>query len=763
MPSRINEVVKCLYGTALPPEEAALTDGQLLGRFLECRDQAAVTALVQRHGPMVWGVCRRILGHHHEAEDAFQATFLVLVRKAGSVRRRELVGNWLYGVAHQTALKARATRARRQTRERQGTAMPEPPAPEQDVWHDLHPVLDQELSRLPEIYRVAIVLCDLEGKTRKEAARQLGCPEGTLAARLTRARTMLAKRLARHGPAVSGGALAAVLAPKAALAGVPPAVLASTIRAATAVAAGQAVAGVIPAEVAALTEGILKTMLLSKIKATTFALLMAAVAGILAGLACGALAGEGPSQKREDQTRSARPNPAEGGQPMAPERAAEQKPQEHLKEQGIRAEVRGILRFEDGSGAFLSVKPARKGMPEMQVWLLYGEDKVTARRLEKLLGKEVVAKGELAQMPVGTQGSRIPPLGMYLSRFEIGPLGKAAGGADEGEAGKVPDLMTRRSPTGLLTAAEAARQAAILKRLKKALQDERTNAGRLALLAKAVKGERDVNFRRHLLEIAIEMPGPQLEKFLTDLLAGDDDAGIRSLAATTLGLKGSAGCLKALAHAAAKDRTTRVVFGDMRSESSARRAATFAIAQLAVRFPAVADDAAAELRALPAAANAEDNESLADARLQALYQVTQDRALLKPFYERLKSADARARARAVNAFQFLKLRQAPAEIVRALKDTSPDVRRQTALVLGRIGDPKTGAALMGVAGDSKEDTSARCNAIFALGHMKHRASATLLEKLLNDPAPAVRANAAVAFYRITGRKMKQFPEGYRAD
>ena len=93
-----------------------------------------------------------------------------------------MVGNWLYGVAHQTALKARATRAKRQTRERQVVDMPEPAVTEQDLWRDLQPVLDQELSRLPDKYRVAIVLCDLEGKTRKEAARQLGCPEGTLAA-----------------------------------------------------------------------------------------------------------------------------------------------------------------------------------------------------------------------------------------------------------------------------------------------------------------------------------------------------------------------------------------------------------------------------------------------------------------------------------------------------------------------------------------------------------------------------------------------------
>src|SRR5260370_18701106 len=130
---------------------------------------------------MVWGVCRRVLRSHQDAEDAFQATFLVLVRKAGSVRKREMVGNWLYGVAHQTALKARATATKQFARERQVVDMPEPAVKEIDLSCEFQGVLDQELSRLPEMYRVGIVLCDLEGKTRKEAARQLGLPEGTLA------------------------------------------------------------------------------------------------------------------------------------------------------------------------------------------------------------------------------------------------------------------------------------------------------------------------------------------------------------------------------------------------------------------------------------------------------------------------------------------------------------------------------------------------------------------------------------------------------
>jgi RNA polymerase sigma factor (sigma-70 family) len=280
METQINEVVDFLRRAALQQTEGGLTDGQLLARFIEQRDQAAVTALVQRHGPMVWGVCHRILRNLHDAEDAFQATFLVLVRKAVSIRQREMMANWLYGVAHQTALKARATLAKRRTREKQGTAAPEPPTPEQDTCNDLQPLLDQELSRLPDKYRVAIVLCDLEGKTRQQAAGQLGLPEGTVAGRLTRGRAMLASRLARRGLAVSAGALAAVFSQEAASAGVPISVVASTVKAASTCAAGQvAASGAISAPVAALAEGVLKGMLLAKLRLPLAVVVALALAG----------------------------------------------------------------------------------------------------------------------------------------------------------------------------------------------------------------------------------------------------------------------------------------------------------------------------------------------------------------------------------------------------------------------------------------------------------------------------------------------------
>ena len=199
-------------------------------------------------------------------------------------------------MAHQTALKARATRAKRRVRERPVTEMSEPAATERDLWSDLLPLLDQEVSRLPEHYRTVLVLCELEGKTGREAARQLGIPEGTVASRLARARTMLAKRLARHGLAVSGGMLAAGLSQKAASACVPTSVLSSTIKAVRLAAAGQAAAaGLVSAKVAVLTEGVVKAMFLSKLKLTATLLLVAGVIATgAAGLNFQFLAGEEP-------------------------------------------------------------------------------------------------------------------------------------------------------------------------------------------------------------------------------------------------------------------------------------------------------------------------------------------------------------------------------------------------------------------------------------------------------------------------------------
>jgi RNA polymerase sigma factor (sigma-70 family) len=320
--SPITGVLEHLRSAVLLQAGAGPTDAQLLEVFITHRDPAAFAALVRRHGPMVWGACRRILRDHHDAEDAFQATFLVLVRKAASVRPTGMVANWLYGVARQTALKARATAARRMGRERPVATMPEPAGTERHLWDDLRPFLDEELSRLPDKYRAVLILCDLEGKTRKEAARQLRAPEGTVAGRLARARAMLARRLARHGLAVSGGALVAIASQQAAAACVPPSVASSTIRAASTFAAGRAAAtGAISVKVAILTEGVLKAMLLSKLKTVTVGLLLVTVLAGAAGAIYRAQGAEQPKEKQGNKTAT----DVSTAQQVRPPRAAGQR------------------------------------------------------------------------------------------------------------------------------------------------------------------------------------------------------------------------------------------------------------------------------------------------------------------------------------------------------------------------------------------------------------------------------------------------------
>jgi RNA polymerase sigma factor (sigma-70 family) len=269
----IHSVLEHLRRTALRGDVARLSDGQLLDRYVAERDEAAFEALLCRHGPMVLGVCRRILRDPTDAEDAFQASFLVLVRRARAVSPRELVGNWLYGVACHTAMKAREVAARRRARELNaataGSGDPRrahDPRRASDGLGQLRELLDAGLKSLPEPYRAAVVLCDLEGKSRKEVAGQLGWAEGTVASRLSRGRDLLARRLCRGGVTLSATALGGLLAEGAALARVPAPLLSSTAHAAAVYAVGGAAAGGVPGGVVALTEGVLKAMWMTKLK-----------------------------------------------------------------------------------------------------------------------------------------------------------------------------------------------------------------------------------------------------------------------------------------------------------------------------------------------------------------------------------------------------------------------------------------------------------------------------------------------------------------
>jgi RNA polymerase sigma factor (sigma-70 family) len=277
---QLNKVIHHLRKVVLPSVGGA-SDSELLECFLARRDEAAFEALVRRHGPMVLGVCQWVVGNVHDADDAFQATFLVLIRKAATITSRELLGNWLYGVAYRTALKARAATARRRTREKQVKDMPQPVTQPEATWPELRPLLDQAVNRLPEKYRAAVVLCELEGRPRREVARQLNLPEGTLSSRLATARRMLARRLTRQGLTLSGSAVAAALAQSAVRVALPNSLVLSTVRSAAGLAIGQAAAELLSARVIALAEGVIKAMFVTKIKMTTAALCV--VLGLLGG------------------------------------------------------------------------------------------------------------------------------------------------------------------------------------------------------------------------------------------------------------------------------------------------------------------------------------------------------------------------------------------------------------------------------------------------------------------------------------------------
>jgi RNA polymerase sigma factor (sigma-70 family) len=277
--SQGSRLLERLRAGLLRPAVGELSDGQLLQRFLAGREEAAFALLLRRHGPMVLGVCRRVLRQEQDAEDAFQATFLVLAKKAASVEPRERVGPWLYGVAYRTALKARSLAARRREVERAAAR----PAGTSDESHpdDLRTLLERHLSQLPDRFRAPLILCDLQGRPRPEVARQLGLPEGTLSSRLARGRALLGRRLRRHGIALAASGLAAALAGEATAA--PPAALtAATTAGALSVAAGLT-AGV-PAHVLILTEGVLKAMTISKLKVAAAVLLSLAVLGMGVGV-----------------------------------------------------------------------------------------------------------------------------------------------------------------------------------------------------------------------------------------------------------------------------------------------------------------------------------------------------------------------------------------------------------------------------------------------------------------------------------------------
>jgi RNA polymerase sigma factor (sigma-70 family) len=385
----------------------APTDGQLLQRYLDDGDGTAFAALMRRHGPMVLGVCRRILGHEQDAEDAFQATFLVLARKAASVVPSDAVGNFLYGVAYRAALKAREAAARRRARERRvpGRLNLTEERPRPDAYRD---DLDREIARLPDVYRSAVVLCELEGLPRKEAARRLGCPEGTLSSRLAKARRLLARRLS--GPA------ALAVAGRAAYAAIPPAL-------------AEVPGNAIRAEVTALTQGVLNAMFMSKIRAV--------VALVVVVCALAASTGMLALSARE--------------QPKAEVKTPEARPVQ------LREAV-AVTRLEGHTDGVMVVAFAPDGKRALSGGVCYGDRDPTVRLWDISTGKE------LLKLEGHTEG-------VYSLAFLPGGKKAVSGGADgtirfwdleggkelkrfEGHAGTVYGLDLTRDGKLLLTGGE---------------------------------------------------------------------------------------------------------------------------------------------------------------------------------------------------------------------------------------------------------------------------------------------------------------------
>jgi RNA polymerase sigma factor (sigma-70 family) len=314
--TQLNTLLRHVQMQTADPRVAPGTDWQLLEDFAARRDETAFTTLVARHGPMVLRVCRRVLGHEQDAEDAFQATFLVLARNTGAIRKRETVANWLHGVAYRTAMKAKRTAARRRNHE----ARHRPPSPQpaaSPTWAEVQGVLDEEIQRLPEPFRAAFVLCVMEGKTAPEAAVELACKVGTVSSRLTRARRHLQQRLARRGISLAALLAALSLTEPAGQAAMPARLAQAAIRSGLLAAADPSASGMIPPRVAALAAGVTQAMFWTKSRIASLLILIAALFAAGAAVAArqepGARKPEEPAPKPQAVVRPQAATRADNG------------------------------------------------------------------------------------------------------------------------------------------------------------------------------------------------------------------------------------------------------------------------------------------------------------------------------------------------------------------------------------------------------------------------------------------------------------------
>ncbi len=301
---RLDWLLQCLRRIIHKRGDCILADGVLVERFRKDADEAAFEVLVWRHGPMVLSLCARMLGNVQDAEDAFQATFLTLARKAGSISKRESVGSWLYKVAYRIALRAKKKTSRQATNESRTievTATSEPAA--ESASQALRPLLDEAVKGLPETYRLVIVLHYLEGKSSGQIARELNCPIGTVTSRLAPARELLRREVARRGLTLSAALVSAALAQGKASSAVPPILALHTVELVKLLAAGKGAAAAIPAKIVALSEGAIKAMVMTKIKVAA-----ALCAGSIA-LGCGVLLYLGAGQREPARAHGAVPIP----------------------------------------------------------------------------------------------------------------------------------------------------------------------------------------------------------------------------------------------------------------------------------------------------------------------------------------------------------------------------------------------------------------------------------------------------------------------
>jgi RNA polymerase sigma factor (sigma-70 family) len=370
---RLGTVLRNVRQLSVGQAAQGLGDSVLLQRFQARQDEDAFAVLVQRHGRLVLGVCRRVLRHDQDAEDAFQAVFLALARCTSSIRKPDALSSWLHGVAYRTAMDLKRSAARRRAHERRVEAMSHEAHSSPPGLGELQAILDEEVNRLPQKYRAAFVLCCLEGKTRAETAVALGWKEGTVASRLAQARKLLQERLSRRGVALSAVICATEVTREAAQAAAPAALVAATVRAAQLFRLGNAAASAaVSARVATLAERMIRTMMLARLKSAVFVLL---TAGLLAcaGLMAHWASAQKPANAPPPQARRAEP-PQPEGRPVRADRHGDPLPEHALARLGT-------VRFRhDGSVATIAVSPDGK--------TLFGGGGLSVRAWDAATGKQ---------------------------------------------------------------------------------------------------------------------------------------------------------------------------------------------------------------------------------------------------------------------------------------------------------------------------------------------------------------------------------------